>query len=195
VADLARAVNHCLRLLGYEEQPFGNIAGYIGDGVRKLLQRAFASDNTELINTALEIFRAYYRDHLCIYSQPYSGIEQVLDYYQNKELAVLTNKTQEFADELLKKAGLFERFQIIIGGGAGYAYKPDPESILVILKKLKVNPTWAMIIGDSPNDVAAGKSAGIKTCAASYGYNARKVLQDCQPDIIIDQPVDLLKYV
>jgi phosphoglycolate phosphatase len=83
VADLARAVNHCLRLLGYEEQPFGNIAGYIGDGVRKLLQRAFASDNTELINTALEIFRAYYRDHLCIYSQPYSGIEQVLDYYQN----------------------------------------------------------------------------------------------------------------
>jgi phosphoglycolate phosphatase len=195
VADLAQAVNHSLRTLGYQEQPFEHIAGYIGDGVRKLLHRAFDSEDTELINTALEIFRTFYREHLCDYSQIYQGIENVLDYYQHKALAVLTNKTQEFADDLLRRTGLFNQFKYIIGGGSGYAYKPDPESVLVILEKLNVHPTMAMIIGDSPNDVTAGKNAGIKTCAATYGYNTCASLQAHNPDIMINQPMELMRYV
>jgi phosphoglycolate phosphatase len=195
VADLAQAVNYCLRSLGFKERSFENIRSFIGDGVRNLLQRAFASEDVELIETALENFRVYYRDHLCDYSQIYSGIDDVLDYYEKKKLAILTNKTQEFADELLKKTGLFHRFQIVIGGGSGYAYKPDPESIMAILNRLKVAPTRAMIIGDSPNDVKAGKSAGIRTCAASYGYNPQESLYEQKPDIIIDHPRELKQYV
>ena len=195
VEDLVRAVNFSLHTLGYAEQSLTILAGYIGDGVSKLLQRAFASEEERLIEKALHYFRNYYREHLCDYSQVYTGVKALLDCYQHKKLAVLTNKTQEFAEELLRQTGLRNRFDMVIGGGAGYAYKPDPEALLAILQTINGHPSRAMIIGDSPNDIKAGKNAGIKTCAVSYGYTPREVLQQYQADIMIDHPAELLQFV
>jgi phosphoglycolate phosphatase len=195
VEDLARAVNFSLRSLGFAEHRLTTLATYIGDGVRKLLQRAFASEDEQLIDSALEYFQYYYRDHICDYSQVYAGIDSLLDYCQQKKLAVLTNKTQEFAEELLKRTGLRNRFTIVIGGGAGYAYKPDPAALNAIIHSINGKLSQAMIIGDSPNDINTGKNAGIKTCAVSYGYTERDVLQKCRPDIIIDHPADLIHYL
>ena len=76
VSDLAQSVNYSLRSLGFKEQSFEHITGYIGDGVRKLLNRAFGSEDAELIQKALEIFRDHYRIHICDFSKPYPGYFQ-----------------------------------------------------------------------------------------------------------------------
>jgi phosphoglycolate phosphatase len=195
VEDIAQAVNFSLRSLGFGEQSLASLAGYVGDGVRKLLQRAFSSEDPQLIDKAVENFRYYYRNHICDYSYVYAGIEYMLDHYHQKKLTILTNKTQEFADDLLKRTGLFSRFTMVVGGGAGYAYKPDPEAVTAILHAVDGDASQAMIIGDSPNDITAGKNAGIKTCAVSYGYSTRAMLQKCEPEIIIDHPAELMDYV
>ena len=74
-----------------------------------------------------------------------------------------------------------------------FNYKPDPDSIQYILNQYDVNAKHAVIIGDSVNDILAGKNAGVITCAVTYGYSIKSALYSLDPDIVIEKPIELCK--
>ena len=43
-----------------------------------------------------------------------------------------------------------------------------------------------MMVGDTPADILAGKAAGTKTCAVTYGFGTREALLQCAPDHVIE---------
>jgi phosphoglycolate phosphatase-like HAD superfamily hydrolase len=51
------------------------------------------------------------------------------------------------------------------------------------------------MVGDTAADILAGKAAGIKTCAVTYGFGSLAELQHCQPDYVIDNFSDLIRLV
>ncbi len=71
----------------------------------------------------------------------------------------------------------------------------------LILKKIKrsycyhhnSNLSQSMIfyVGDEVRDIEAGKKAGVKTIAVSWGFNSRDALLAESPDYIIDRPEEL----
>ena len=60
--------------------------------------------------------------------------------------------------------------------------KPDPEGVLLVLSKLNLQPAEALMVGDSPNDVNAGKQAGVATGAALWSPEGRGDPTTAGPD-------------
>ncbi|MCG3118414.1 MAG: Phosphoglycolate phosphatase [bacterium] len=191
--DLANAVNYALRQLGKSELDLPTLTSYVGDGVRKLLERALGNPSEAELESGRQHFRHFYLEHLADFSQPYPGILDMLEYFAGKKKAVLTNKPQEFTEPLLRQLGLASYFEMMIGGQPQLKLKPDPDAIFKILKQLEVLPAQAAMVGDSENDILAGKAAGLVTCAVTYGFRPPENLLSLYPDFVAHTPGALEK--
>lgn len=192
--DLTVAINHALLRVGETfSLDTGTVVQYIGDGAREFIQRSLPDPSETRVEEALRYFREYYKDHLAVHTKTYSGIPAVLDHFARKKNVVLSNKPETFVVSLCKQLGIYERFAVVMGGNEQFPLKPAPDAILAILDMLSVMPHRAVIIGDSENDVLAGKAAGIYTCAVNYGFRAPERLRQLEPDFQINDPLELCR--
>jgi phosphoglycolate phosphatase len=73
--------------------------------------------------------------------------------------------------------------------------KPDPGMLKRVLTALDISPDRAVLVGDSTNDVRAGKAAGVKVCAVGYGYGDLERIRALEPDFYCEQPEDLISLL
>jgi phosphoglycolate phosphatase-like HAD superfamily hydrolase len=99
---------------------------------------------------------------------------------------IVTTKEPGQADVVLRRLALAPFFQHVQGGTPGLRLKPAPDTILAALAVLRCAPPHALMVGDTPADVLAGKAAGTMTCAVTYGFGRREALVQCVPDYVID---------
>ncbi len=85
-----------------------------------------------------------------------------------KHLAVVTSVEKCLMECNLHAFGLKDYFDVFISADEVQKYKPNPEGILRALHLMNTTARNAMIIGDSPSDMQAGKAAGIVTGAALW---------------------------
>jgi phosphoglycolate phosphatase len=98
------------------------------------------------------------------------------------KLAVATSQSTAAAEHTLRDLGVLEAFDVVEGtGGTNMPPKPDPTSLQHVLAKLGVEPKNAIMVGDSPRDIEAGRAAGMRTVAAMYGYGLRMQLIKAHP--------------
>jgi phosphoglycolate phosphatase len=98
---------------------------------------------------------------------------------------VVTNKVREFSVPLLEGLGILSYFTSVIGADAGLPLKPAPDAFLRILRETGVPPELAAVVGDGTTDIAAGRAAGITTCAVTYGFRSEAQLRAAGPDQVI----------
>jgi len=70
--------------------------------------------------------------------------------------------------------------------------KPHPEHLQRALEHLQVPAQQAVMVGDGPIDITAGKALGLKTVAVLTGGDQRELLRASQPDLILNSVADLL---
>jgi phosphoglycolate phosphatase len=172
--DLTNAVNEALRERGYAPLAAQEVRPMIGDGMPTLLARAFAARG----GTAAEA-DAMHQRFLEIYegvaienSRPYPGVTETLVALRHRgyRTAVCTNKPQRATEEVLRGVGLALLFDGI-GGGDRYPFrKPDPRHLLALIDEVGGDPQRAAMIGDSENDAASARAAGLPLVLMSYGY-------------------------
>jgi phosphoglycolate phosphatase len=75
------------------------------------------------------------------------------------------------------------------------AVKPDPEHLLAALRSLGVEPRRALMVGDHPMDVRAGRMAGTGTVAVLTGYSPAERFVPEKPDLILGQVGELMGYL
>jgi phosphoglycolate phosphatase len=170
---------------------------FIGDGVRRFVERAFAATGPALDITALDAaeatFLADYENHASDLTRPYPDVIETLTTLKRAghRLAVCTNKPQTASERLLadlRLDGFFER----VGGGDRYPVrKPDPGHLLGVLGELGVQPEAAVMVGDNENDAETARAAGVHFVLFSYGY-ARSPLADIPANDRLDGFADLL---
>lgn len=115
--DLAHAVNAALTAADRPPKPADVIAGFIGDGVQNLLARSFETDDSEVITSALHVFRDHYRQHLLDHTRLYPGVLETLDHFRHKAHAVVSNKSEDFSRLIIEGLGLGSRIVVVVGGG------------------------------------------------------------------------------
>ena len=130
-------------------------------------------------------------------SKFYNGVEEVLKFLKEKNIkvALLTTKGQDQAEKILKHFRIDNYFDEIMGRRPGIAHKPSPEPLQLICSTLNVDASKTLMIGDSELDINCGKNAGTKTCAVSYGYRTKELLQKEQPDFLIDDLKGLMELL
>lgn len=193
--DLGAAVNHALALGGFDPVPVGSSKDLIGGGAKIMLSRAVDAQG----GMPKDEFRALYKDMLgfyaancAVHSRPYPGVVEALDRLtaMDVKMAVVTNKFEGFAKDILGQLGLADRFVTIIGGdtmgkddAGNRIAKPAPDPV-IHARALCGGGSFAFV-GDSSYDVAAAKAAGVPVVVAAYGY-CDKPAHELGGDAVID---------
>lgn len=195
--DLVQATIHSLHGLGIDPPPPEVIIGYVGGGARGLLQGSLGEAATpERLEAGLAAFIDYYGAHLLDHTLPYPGVEEVLrHFFATRPLAVITNKPEAFSRTILEGLGLAGYFREILGYDSVERKKPHPEGILQVLQGWGVEPTRAVMVGDSDHDILAGKAAGTVTVAVAYGFKPPEELASLGPDYLIHDIRELIELV
>jgi phosphoglycolate phosphatase len=191
--DLADATNHMLASLGRKPATLEQVRGYVGQGARRLVERAMPNGVPEEIEIGLSVFLAYNEQHIVDKTRLYPGVAETLSSLRlaGKSLAVVSNKNVALCRKVLTTLDADRYFECVIGADSLQARKPSPEPLLKVLRDLAVPPEKAAIVGDSINDIAAGKGAGIVTVGCTYGYGDRAEIEDA--DYLVDSVTGLLE--
>jgi HAD superfamily hydrolase (TIGR01549 family) len=84
----------------------------------------------------------------------------------------------------LQGLGLEGFFGAVVCGGETERRKPDPEPLLLALERLAVPPSETGYVGDSPEDVAMAKTAGVFAVGVPGGFPNREALAASRPDLL-----------
>jgi phosphoglycolate phosphatase len=203
VPDLAVAVNFMLESLKRDVFDENTIRFWVGNGAQVLVRRALLGSSEidkeldeDLYNKALEIFLNYYKKHLCVHTQTYKNVPQTLHSLKTKgyRLAIVTNKPIDFVAPILNGLHLNDLFELTIGGDSLTKKKPDPLPLHYVCEKLNVSVEDALMVGDSKNDILAANAAKMQSIGVSYGYNYGENIDFYNPDEVVDDFADILKF-
>ena len=191
--DLANATNHMLLSLGRAAVSREQVRGYVGQGARRLVERAMPDAATEEIERGLSLFLVYNEEHIVDRTRLYPGVMETLTTLCNAgmTLVIVSNKNVALCCKVLKTLGAIGYFASVIGADSLPERKPSPEPLLKVLRDFAVPPERAVMVGDSVNDIAAGKAAGIVTIGCTFGYGELAEIADA--DDLIDSLPGLLE--
>ena len=196
--DLQAALNSVLEEKGRRRLDLEEVKHMIGDGVLKLLERAFAATGVPVPGEELPViacrFLDFYEGHDADFTRTYEGVPETLARLRDDGIVmgVCTNKPFQATEDVLRKLDLRDYFVAVLGGDSlpGGIRKPDPRHIGATLKAMNADPATAVVVGDHPNDIASARAARVPVVAVSYGYS-RKPIRELKPNAVIDAFADL----
>jgi HAD superfamily hydrolase (TIGR01509 family) len=156
------------------------------DTFQELLPHYTDDQNWEIIREYRRIYPA--RGHRL--TKVYPGVAEMLERLGGRK-STATTKSSETTRLILTQFGLVRYFDHVQGTD-GFPAKPEPDVILRGLEALGARPEECLLVGDAAPDMIAGKRAGVKTCAVTYGYGDQAAMRAAQPDYWIDSPAQLL---
>ncbi|MBN2640580.1 MAG: HAD-IIIA family hydrolase [Victivallales bacterium] len=170
-ADLTTGVNLMRREYGLDAIDIEKVTTYVGNGTRLLCERALQDSKVD-VDEALPLMKRFYLEHLLDETALYDGVFEGLEALRKAgiPLAVVTNKPQEPTEAILKGLNVYEFFDFIIGGGAGFELKPAPDALVHILKKSASRPDKSFMVGDNYTDLESGRRAGMRTVFCEFGF-------------------------
>jgi len=193
--DLQTATNVILAQEGLSPLNRKEIESCLGDGLRKLLIKAFAMKGRALSDAEVaRLMPDFDKAYAVIEPQPsmiYPGVVEFLTAQKARgvKLGLCTNKYETATFRILKALDLDKLFSTIIGGDTVSECKPHPLPLLHTLKQLDAKKENALMLGDHANDVLSARSAGIKVVGARYGFS--HAWQDnAMPDAFVDSFLD-----
>lgn len=191
--DLKDAANFALSEFGYPKRSLEEIRCFVGNGVRKLIERA-VPEACENIDECLCIFKKNYSENMCNNTVPYNGILKILKDLQDNgvKIGVVSNKFDSAVKELCKKY-FGNLVDIAVGQSDDVPKKPAPDGVLKAMKELGADKNSTVYIGDSEVDVQTAKNSGLPCIGVTWGFRNKNDLQGA--DYIIDNPCDIISVI
>lgn len=188
--DIHAATNMLLARDGLGPVSLTDVKAMIGEGTRKLVDRAFAAAGQPLDPAALDEKYAemvpLYAANLTKLTQLMPGTADALAALHSKGIgmALVTNKPDFAIAEILAHFDLTRYFPVIVGGDSGVPHKPKPDMLFLALSKLGVDVDDAVFVGDSPADARSAQAAGMKLVLVEGGYS-REPLESLGADVVL----------
>lgn len=174
--DITNAINYALKDYGIGPYTVEEITSLVGRGITKLIEDLIKPYKEIPVNNVIERFLEHYERHIIDNTRPYAGVKETLEELRDYKKAVISNKREYLSKKALEGLGLLRYFEIVLGSDSTPEKKPSPLPVRMVLEKLNIPGSEAVIVGDSDLDIKAGKSAGVLTIAVSYGYRPRELL-------------------
>jgi phosphoglycolate phosphatase len=197
--DLGAAVDQMRVARGMSSLPLEHYRHMAGAGARGMIGLAFGytPEHPEYEAMKEEFFRNY---EACMTERTFA-FEGIADMIQalvdmNMPWGVVTNKSKRFAEPLTQGMPLFASCAVVISGDTTPHAKPHPAPLLEAAKRLNIEPSRCVYVGDDERDIVAGHAAKMKTVAATYGYlGAQADVSAWQAHAHIDSPLQLLNFL
>lgn len=152
----------------------------------------FTRDERE-IDALVATYRAYNHAHHDAMVAAFPGAVEAVRSLKARgvALAIVTSKLNAGARRGLACAGFGDLFDVIVGADDVLVHKPDPAPVVAALARLGRAPETAVMVGDSPHDLASGRAAGTRTAAVAWGPFARAELELARPDHWLEDPAEI----
>ena len=195
--DLADSTNYALKTCGYPERTMDEVRQFVGNGIRKLMERAVPEGTpVEEIDRVHETFTAHYKVHCADKTRPYDGILELLQNLKKDgcKLAVVSNKADYGVQELCKQYfdGVFD---FAHGEREGIRKKPAPDSVNEVLKTLGCSRDRAVYIGDSDVDIQTAANAQMDHIIVEWGFRDVPFLIAKGAKVLVEKPEEILEIV
>lgn len=195
--DLADSTNYALRQYGFAERTLEEIRAFVGNGVRKLIERALPEGaENPLFNSVFSCFKSYYVDHCMEKTGLYAGIPEMLHELKSAgyHLAIVSNKLQSGVD------GLYEHYfsdtvEVAVGERPELNRKPAPDMVLLALEKLGVSTDEAVYVGDSDVDVATARNSGLPCISVLWGFRDKEFLVQHGAHCFAQTPEEICRII
>lgn len=198
--DLKDSINQALLKNKYQKQyTYQETKMLIGSGIRVLCHRALSyiehtnEDEEKLYLDFQEFYKINQLNHTKPYDEVIATLKQIKK--QNVKIAVLSNKRHENTIKIVENLFGKDFFDLIVGQQINVPLKPDPTSLLGIIKHFKLENEEVLYVGDSDTDMITANNAQIKKVAVTYGYRNYETLKKFQPSFIVDNFKEILQIV
>lgn len=177
--DLTDAVNHTRTLFNMSPLKECEVKECIGEGAKRLVERALPglSEAEQLV--ALQGFLGYSSKHIVDKTELYPDVIATLSTLKKKGyiLTVASNKNEPHCKEILRLLNADHFFDVILGAESVADRKPSPAPILHLMKQFALLASETVMVGDSINDILSGNRAGVMTIGCEFGYGAEDDLR------------------
>lgn len=208
--DLADSVNYALRQHRMPQHSLDDIRRFVGNGVRKLMERAvpLGAQNPQF-EDVFACFRQHYMQHSLDTTRPYDGIPELLQQLKQRgcRMAVVSNKMMAATQELV--AHFFPEIEVAIGEheAEGIRKKPAPDTVYEALRQLnalsplpgytagqaeRMSECPAVYVGDSDVDIQTARNSGLPCISVLWGFRDQQFLKENGATTFVATPQELL---
>jgi 2-phosphoglycolate phosphatase len=182
--DICAAVQQVLHDNHGGTKEFEYLRSFVGLHLIDLFQDVFPTFSSEQIADLILQYRGIYLGRCHRQTKVFPGAKEALAALGGRK-STATTKGTPTTRAVLTQFGLIEHFEHVQGTD-GIPYKPAPDVLFAAMAALNARPEDCLMVGDSQADMAAGRAAGVKTCAVRYGYGNRQEMARLQPDYWVD---------
>ncbi len=174
------------------EMPVDHITKCFGEPLLITMAREFPEVAPE---ESAEVYRLHQREKADELVKLFPGIEDMLKAVKaaGYKVGVVTSRTKESTEFYMEKFGITDYFDSIVSCDDTDKHKPNPEPLLLGLRKLGAEAESTLMVGDSAFDIKCANNAGVKSVLVDWRITgADDKLKDCKVDYMIENPMSLL---
>jgi len=174
--DIADACNELLKRHGLAALSLEQVRSMIGNGIQKLVERAFYAQKISLTQQALAERSAemmsIYSNNLTNKTCPMPGAEALIAHLHGRgvRIAIVTNKPAQLSQKIVDHFCWQDYVSAVVGGDTLPNKKPAPDMLIYACEQMSVNVSRSIMVGDSPADIDAAIAASMVSVAICGGY-------------------------
>ncbi len=187
---ITKCIVHALTALGTPAPPREELRWCIGPSLRNSFATLLGSDDVDLVEKALSIYRERFGSVGLFENEVYDGIPDALASLQTAghTLYVATSKPGVYAARIVDHFDLGRFFKKVYGCELD-GTRGDKESLIsYILQKESIDPAEATMIGDRKYDIDGAKANGVRAFGVLWGYGSQSELKGAGPQDFIHHP-------
>jgi len=181
-AGVIDCVQHALRRLALPPADPERIRRTIGLSIPETLRRLAGEEHLGLADEFLRFFVERADQVMVDRTVVFAPVSQVMTALRQGggRLGIVSTKFRHRIQTILRRDGLLDLFDVIVGGEDVPVHKPDPGSLLAALEKLDAAPAAALYVGDSVTDAQTARRAGTAFAAVLTGVTPETAFREYQ---------------
>ncbi len=195
-AAICQSFNAALEQFGSSAIPEERIRRLIGKPLREMFPAVLPDATEQQIQQLIDAYRVVFAPIACDLSKPMPGLEEMMHHFHPRvRMGIATSRMSDGAHRILGAMGWLDHFDVIVGLQDVTHAKPHPESVQRVLAALDTAPDRAIMVGDVPADMMAGKAAGTAAIGMISDHHSAAVLQEAGADAVIQSLAELIDLI
>jgi phosphoglycolate phosphatase-like HAD superfamily hydrolase len=179
-----------LSAAGHPVPPLVEVAATIGLPLQDVMLRfAPSGDVAALVNQYRTIYSSSVVPTTLLFPRAWSLLRACKA--AGLELAIVTGKTTDVADAVLRRCRIRGLFRTVVGNERASRPKPHPDLMELALSELDVPAEQTLLVGDGTHDIEMGRGAGVRTCGVAWGVHEAEHLQAAGADYLVHSMAEL----
>lgn len=194
-SDMCDSLNKVLSNRGLKPVDCANLKTYISRGAIGVIEYASIVNSKSIDSSMLRSeFLEEYKNNCFNRTKLNKNMRELLDFLSKKKIitGVVTNKHSRYVNPIVEGLGILNELGCIVTGDMVLNAKPAGDSLIKASEIINVPTKKIVYVGDDERDIIAGRSVGMITVAANFGFISNEDnINSWGADMIINDPLEI----